>query len=206
MREARISFKCSSNSSNFHRTETFGSSKEHLPGQTNSADTIAAASFARPLHATSDSSATAEPWRAKTKHHIKRETDTVPGQRERVGSLTGVCVCISKTRSTCGRRCVKMNDRVLEWNSPNICHHPSGRHTTECTSVRCQQGRARSYLVVCRFSPPFFPSHVRKWVVIVMSQMVGATFWHDTEGQLKEAVNPPQPPKKWKWVESCASL
>lgn len=40
-----------------------------------------------------------------------------------------------------------------------------------------------------------------------MSQMVGATFWHDTEGQLKEAVNPPQPPKKMKMSgKLCKSL
>lgn len=156
MREARISFKCSSK---FFKLSPYGNPRviEGASSRTNkqrrdNSGALFCSPASRYIGFQRDRRALTGENKASHQKENRYSTRTARERR-----LNHRCVCVSKTRSTCGWRCVKMNDRVPEWNSPDICHHSSGRHAAECTSVRRQQGRARGYLAVCRFSPPFFP-------------------------------------------------
>lgn len=91
------------------------------------------------------------------------------------------CVCLLEEakQCTCGWGCVKMNG-----------HLPPFTWQTHCRALLSTAIRGSTHIPCCLLVFPFFPL-VRRQVVIIMSQMVGATFWHNTPGQLRELVKFP---------------
>lgn len=82
---------------------------------------------------------------------------------------------------------------LCENESASATSHLAG--TLVCTSVGCQQGKYAHASLFAGFPLFFF---VRKQVVIIMSQMVGATFWHEHRGNWENWWSFPTLPRKRK--------